>query len=1351
MSVLLGRPRGSVPAIVAWGVALLCLLAPAGARCDAPRPLPTGSASGIPPAEVGHYALADRGFASDRALADKLPDALGCEPSPFPLKWPAWLGGGLGVMLVLFGSWVWTRRRGRERLRVSETRFRAFFEKTSSVMLLIDPAGGAIIAANQAAVRYYGYPPQDLVGMPISAINTLPPDAVALERQRALREERNYFNFRHRNATGEVRDVEVFSTPVDVSGKPLLFSVIHDITDRKQQEIALREANARLALAQRAAHAGVWDWDIVSGKLSWSDEFFHLLDLDPATTPASFDTWRSALHPADLAAAEARIGDAIRAHVPLINEYRIILGAGESRWIYVRGDTTYDAQGQPLRMIGICIDISARKQMEEALRDSEERFRTLAALAPVGIYLASPAGNCLYANQRWCEMAGMTPTQALGDGWLSALHPADRASVAAHWQGTVESGERWEQEYRLQTPGGVITWVHGLATPQRDVTGTILKYIGVNLDITERRQASDVQAFLARTSGRSREETFFHALARYLAETLDMFYVCIDRLEGDGLTARTLAVWCDGHFEDDLSYALKDTPCGDVVGKQVCCFAAGVCQSFPRDQVLQDLRAESYIGTTLWSHDGRPIGLIAVIGREPLRNRPFAESALELVALRSAGELERLLAEESLHASEEKFRTLAESLPQIVWMTRADGWYIYFNQQWVDYTGLTLDESYGHGWNLPFHPDDQQRSWEAWQHAVQTDGEYSLECRLRRADGVYRWWLIRGASLHAANGQVINWFGTCTDIQDLKESQARLRLAAGVFTHASEGIMITAADGTIIDVNDAFSHITGYRRDEVLGRNPRLLSDPCQGPACYADLWRHLIAHGQWRGELWNRRKNGEVYAVMETISAVPDAQGQPQQFVALFSDITPIKEHERALERVAHYDALTGLPNRVLLADRLQHAMAQAQRHAHPVAVVLLDLDGFKVINDLHGHDAGDQFLIAAAARMRQTLRESDTFARLGGDEFVAVLPDLADTQAGVPMITRLLVAAAQPVQLGDLVLQVSASLGVTFYPQADDIDAEQLLRQADQAMYQAKLAGKGRYHFFDAEYDRRLRGHHEGLERIHQALMAHEFVLYYQPKVNLRSGTASGAEALIRWQHPQRGLLPPGVFLPLIEDHPLAVDLGEWVIDTALTQIERWQTGGLALPLSVNVGARQLQQADFLERLRAILAAHPAVAPGYLELEVLETSALDLVGAARVIDACRALGVTFALDDFGTGYSSLTYLRRLRVARIKIDQSFVRGMLDDADDLAIVEGVLGLAAAFRRQVIAEGVETVAQGTRLLQLGCELAQGYGIAHPMPAADLPGWSAAWRPDPAWVEVATPSRNAVPWTGSGPSP
>ncbi len=576
-----------------------------------------------------------------------------------------------------------------------------------------------------------------------------------------------------------------------------------------------------------------------------------------------------------------------------------------------------------------------------------------------------------------------------------------------------------------------------------------------------------------------------------------------------------------------------------------------------------------------------------------------------------------------------------------------------------------------------------------------------------------------------------------------------IRLAATVFTHAREGIMITAADGTIIDVNDAFSRITSYRHDEVLGQNPRLLSSGRQEKAFYAEMWRVLVEQGQWHGEMWNRRRDGEVYAVMQTISAVRDAQGNTKNYVALFSDITLLKEHEHELEHIAHYDALTSLPNRVLLADRLNQGMIRAQRRGQQrLAVAFLDLDGFKAINDDHGHDAGDQLLITLATRMKHTLREGDTLARIGGDEFVAVLLDLADVTASTPMLDRLLAAAAQPVQFGGLALQVSASLGVTFYPQAEDIDADQLLRQADQAMYQAKLAGKNRYHLFDAEQDRNVRSLYESLERIRRALLDREFVLHYQPKVNLRTGAVIGAEALIRWQHPERGMLPPVAFLPVIENHPLAVELGEWVIDTALAQVERWQTDGLDLPVSVNVGARQLQQADFVERLRGLLAAHPNTRPGRLELEVLETNTLELAGASQVIEACRGIGVLFALDDFGTGYSSLTYLKRLPVAHIKIDQSFVRDMLDDPDDLAILEGVIGLATAFHRQVVAEGVETVEHGEMLLQLGCELAQGYGIARPMPAADLPSWAARWRPAPAWVDLLAVSRDDLPLLFAG---
>ena len=467
------------------------------------------------------------------------------------------------------------------------------------------------------------------------------------------------------------------------------------------------------------------------------------------------------------------------------------------------------------------------------------------------------------------------------------------------------------------------------------------------------------------------------------------------------------------------------------------------------------------------------------------------------------------------------------------------------------------------------------------------------------------------------------------------------------------------------------------------------------------------------------------------------NANGQTQRYVALFSDISAIKEHQRQLEQIANFDPLTHLPNRLLLADRLQQAMAQAQRRNQLLAVVYLDLDGFKNINDHYGHDIGDKLLIAVAHAMKGTLRESDTLGRIGGDEFVAILSDLDSVESCVPLLARLVEAAAAPVRLGAHRMQSSASVGVTFYPQSLDLEADQLLRQADQAMYQAKLAGKNRYHVFDPEHDSSIRGHHEDLQRIRLALTRHEFVLHYQPKVNMRSGKVIGAEALIRWQHPEQGLLLPAQFLPVIEDHALAVDVGEWVMDTALAQIATWQQAGLDLSVSVNVGARQLQQGDFVQRLKTLLARHPEVNPARLELEVLETSALaDMAQMSQVIKECAQIGVTFALDDFGTGYSSLTYLKRLRVAMLKIDQSFVHDMLDDPDDLAILRGVIGLAAAFRCDVIAEGVETVAHGTLLLQLGCPLAQGFGIARPMPAERIPAWAASWQPDAAWSLAST---------------
>lgn len=621
---------------------------------------------------------------------------------------------------------------------------------------------------------------------------------------------------------------------------------------------------------------------------------------------------------------------------------------------------------------------------------------------------------------------------------------------------------------------------------------------------------------------------------------------------------------------------------------------------------------------------------------------------------------------------------------------------------------------------------------ESLRESLQSGENWQGELINRTREGELKTVNTRISSVVDDTQSISHFVAVIEDITDRRKEEEALQLAASVFSTAHEGILITDIHGSVINVNEAFTRITGYSRNEMLGKNPSMLSSGLQDANFYHNMWCQLNDHGRWYGEIWNRRKNGEVYAEMLSINAVRNREGMVQHYVAMFSDITSIKEYQDQLEHIAHFDALTNLPNRVLLSDRLHQGMAQVTRSGKKLAVVFLDLDGFKSINDHYGHDSGDELLKVLSQRMKNCLRSMDTLARIGGDEFVAVLLDLPDIKASESTLTRLLSVASDPVFFGENTVQVSASIGVTFYPQDDNLDADQLQRQADQAMYQAKLAGKNRYHVFDTLHDRSMRGHLEKVDHISLALTAHQLVLYYQPKVNMRTGEVVGVEALIRWQHPQKGLLAPADFLPAVEDHPLAIDIGEWVIDTALSQIEQWRHDGLELPVSINIGARQLQHPDFVERLKLIMNDHASIPPHYLEIEVLETSALeDIDLISVVIESCQELGVSFALDDFGTGYSSLTYLKRLSVKMLKIDKSFVRDMLYDRDDLSILEGVIGLANAFRRKVIAEGVETVEHGEMLLQLGCDLAQGYGIARPMPADKIYEWITSWRPPMIW--------------------
>jgi diguanylate cyclase (GGDEF)-like protein/hemerythrin-like metal-binding protein/PAS domain S-box-containing protein len=568
------------------------------------------------------------------------------------------------------------------------------------------------------------------------------------------------------------------------------------------------------------------------------------------------------------------------------------------------------------------------------------------------------------------------------------------------------------------------------------------------------------------------------------------------------------------------------------------------------------------------------------------------------------------------------------------------------------------------------------------------------------------------------------------------QRERQLQLAASVFEQASEAIMITDPQAVILEVNDAFTRITGFAREEAVGRNARLLRSDRHSPDFFRGMWQSLLQRGRWSGEVWGRRRDGQLFAKQQTISAVRGEDGAVLRYVSLFTDITAAKHHQQELEHVVHHDPLTHLPNRLLLGDRLQQSLARGSRLQEVLAVAVLDLDGFKTVNEVHGHALGDRLLVLQATRMRHWLREGDTLARLGGDEFVVVLQDLQDAQSARPILERLLQSIAQPLEVEGRQLSVTASLGVSFFnghEQGGDVDADQLLRQAEQAMVLAKQAGRNRIEVFDAAQERLQRGRQEELQRIADGLRADEFTLHYQPKVNMRSGAVVGVEALIRWQHPQRGLLAPIKFLPLIEGDALAVELDRWVLRRALAQLQRWREAGLNLPVAINASARWLNEPDFLLQLHEALAACPAFQPGDLEIEVLETRALDdLLHVAALVQGCRALGVRVALDDFGTGYSSLAYLKRLGVDTLKVDQGFVRDCLEDADDLAILDAVRGLAGAFGCALVAEGVETVAHGQRLLQLGYETVQGYAVARPLQPDELLDWLQRWRTPDDWA-------------------
>jgi diguanylate cyclase (GGDEF)-like protein/PAS domain S-box-containing protein len=1101
---------------------------------------------------------------------------------------------------------------------------------------------------------------------------------------------------RLRDQTGRYRWVRDFGRVVerDANGHPLrVVGSFTDNTARLEAEHALREERETLRLIVDHAPIGIWLQD-GKGKLSFVNQAFC------NAMGISEERFLAAAHYADLTPepycrscmesdARALIGTGITESfesLPFVD--------GRLHDLHVFKTIQRDAEGQPLAMLGLCVDITEQKQAEHTLNRQVaynaimQRLATTlinlttaqvdgalnAALAEVGAFLgadrayvfdydlaAGTASNTL----EWCA-PGITP-------YIDMLQPLPVASMS-EWFEPHQRGEAVlvpsvdalppGNQRDLLASQGILSL---LAVPSM-TDGRCLRFVGLDavqqstrFGDAERDMLTLFAGLMANLTERQQKEARLNRQTRY-TEMMRRLSVALINLPLDEVSQAIGSALAEvgAFFDADRAYVFDyDLVAGTTSNTFEWC-ATGIS---PQINQLQQFPISEAPDGSERHRNGQHLLIPSVHDLPPGR----IKDTLEIQGILSALTTPIMLAGACLG-----FVGLDAVRPQTQFGDAESQLLAVFAELLANLT------------------ERKQTGTALQQTADRLD-------MATQAAGVGIW---------------------------------DMNMETGEAYHSQQmAAMLGYAEGELGANREAWAAIV--HPDDLADANRQIAILNAHPDSPYATTFRVKAKDGSQR---WIE-SSGRV---------IEHRNGKVLRMAGTHLDITERRQYQQQLEHIAHYDSLTGLPNRVLLADRLQQAMLHTQRQGRMVAVAYIDLDGFKAINDQYGHDTGDQLLTSLSGHMKRALREGDTLARMGGDEFVAILRDLTDATSTTPLLARLLAAAGEAFHTGGHVLRVSASLGVTFYPQADGVEADQLLRQADQAMYQAKLAGKNRYHIFDIEQDRSLRGHHESVARISQALNQREFVLHYQPKVNMRTGDVVGVEALIRWQHPERGLLPPGAFLSALADHPVAIDIGEWVLDTAMAQIETWKTAGLSLPVSVNIDAIHLEHPEFVARLQRQLAHHPGVSAGDLELEVLESSALaDFEHVTEVIRACGEMGIGFALDDFGTGYSTLTYLKHLSVRMLKIDQSFVRDMLDDPDDLAILSAVLGLSSAFRCQNIAEGVEHIGHGQLLLQLGCELGQGYAIARPMPAERLAAWLNNWEPDASWQTQKPISRDDLP--------
>jgi diguanylate cyclase (GGDEF)-like protein/PAS domain S-box-containing protein len=684
---------------------------------------------------------------------------------------------------------------------------------------------------------------------------------------------------------------------------------------------------------------------------------------------------------------------------------------------------------------------------------------------------------------------------------------------------------------------------------------------------------------------------------------------------------------------------------------------------------------------------------------------------------------------------EQKLRNLGRALeqgPASVMITNTRGIIEYVNPKFCEVSGYSREEAIGQGAGMLRSGEMPEEIYRDLWNTLEQGKEWHGHLLNRRKDGTLFWESASISAVRDENGQCQSYIAVKEDITQQKEVEEQLRMIEAVFSTSNEAIMVADRDGLIKTINPAFSRITGYSLEDVQGRNPSILSSGRHEVDFYQSMWHEIMRQGCWSGEIWNRRKNGTIYPEWLSVSVVYDSEGEPSEYVAVFSDITKRKNDEAQIVRQAYYDELTELPNRTLLSDRLHLAIATADRDEQMIALLFVDLDRFKYVNDSMGHEYGDDLLKQVAERLNGCVRDTDTVARFGGDEFVILLHNIKSESDAAHVAQKLIDALSTPFVLAEREIIIGASIGIAMHP-GDADTAETLIRNADLAMYKAKQSGRNQAHFFTAAMQEHANQRMTLEQDLRHALERNQLEVYYQPIVSGQSGQVVGLEALLRWHHPERGLIPPDQFIPMAEETGLIGSIGEWVLETACRQIQTLTAAGHELYLSVNISERQRDLGLNAAAVSRVLAEHQ-MSPARLILEITESLLIqDSEETVAWLQGFKDLGISLAIDDFGTGYSSLSYLKRFPVDTLKIDREFIRDLNNDRYADSLVSAIISMAASLELRLIAEGVETEKQRLSLITQGCRFMQGYLFCPPLPAEELAQWLSSYRPAPCVME------------------